>query len=551
MSSTVPSPSTAHVLGRLQVIGVRVRKAVARRRAGNPEADDSFRGLYISDADVDALLSEEVARGPIAPPDKATGRFLVRLEDDADKAEAAGVDLRLRRLARAFELDPADVELLLVAMAPDIEPRFERLYGYLHDDVSRRRASAGLALELLGAELSGTERSRLGPSGRLCANRLLLVEDPERPFLTRSLRVPDRVTAHLLGSDEIDPMVESVLVRPVIADLGEVESLARALEAASSLVYLRESPGGAALSMAASALVALGALVLAIDLRRIGATEDLEELVGRASREARLLGAGIVAGPVEALVERGPGAVRILGECGAPLVIIGGQTWDPTVDPHDRPLPRCAAAHRPATGAHVGGGARRRGVGFRPGGGHSSVPAEPRAGSARPPRAARLLAGASGEALAAEHVQAAARGQNGAGLERLARRISPHMSWDDLVLPSSAIVQLREIVARIRHRDRVLREWGMASRSSKGHGVKVLFSGDSGTGKTISAEVIAHVLGLDLYVIDLVDGRRQVHRRDGEAPRPHLHRGRSGQRRAAVRRGRRHLREAIRREGRP
>jgi SpoVK/Ycf46/Vps4 family AAA+-type ATPase len=121
----------------------------------------------------------------------------------------------------------------------------------------------------------------------------------------------------------------------------------------------------------------------------------------------------------------------------------------------------------------------------------------------RAAEAARLLARASGETLAAKHVQAAARGQNGAGLERLARRITPHMSWDDLVLPSSAIVQLREIVARIRHRDRVLREWGMGNRSSKGHGVKVLFSGDSGTGKTISAEVVAHVLGLDLYVIDL------------------------------------------------
>jgi hypothetical protein len=51
---------------------------------------------------------------------------------------------------RAFELSPLDVELLLVALAPDLEPRFERLYGYLHDDVSRRRASIGLALELCG-----------------------------------------------------------------------------------------------------------------------------------------------------------------------------------------------------------------------------------------------------------------------------------------------------------------------------------------------------------------------------------------------------------------
>jgi SpoVK/Ycf46/Vps4 family AAA+-type ATPase len=55
----------------------------------------------------------------------------------------------------------------------------------------------------------------------------------------------------------------------------------------------------------------------------------------------------------------------------------------------------------------------------------------------------------------------------------------------------------------VRQRDRVLDGWGLGARSSKGRGIKALFAGDSGTGKTISAEVVAHDLGLDLYVIDL------------------------------------------------
>ena len=97
-----------------------------------------------------------------------------------------------------------------MALAPDLDPRFERLYGYLHDDVSRRRASIGLALELCGrSRPAGGERRRARagrPAGR---RRLLLVEDADRPFLTRSLRVPDRVTAHLLGDDTPDPLVDS------------------------------------------------------------------------------------------------------------------------------------------------------------------------------------------------------------------------------------------------------------------------------------------------------------------------------------------------------
>jgi SpoVK/Ycf46/Vps4 family AAA+-type ATPase len=113
------------------------------------------------------------------------------------------------------------------------------------------------------------------------------------------------------------------------------------------------------------------------------------------------------------------------------------------------------------------------------------------------------MALAADEPMGPAHLQAGARAQNGAGLERVARRITPRVGWDDLVLPSHGLTQLREIVARVRRRDRVVGEWGMGRRSSKGEGVKVLFAGESGTGKTISAEVIAHDLRLDLYVIDL------------------------------------------------
>jgi SpoVK/Ycf46/Vps4 family AAA+-type ATPase len=62
---------------------------------------------------------------------------------------------------------------------------------------------------------------------------------------------------------------------------------------------------------------------------------------------------------------------------------------------------------------------------------------------------------------------------------------------------------LEELAGRARYRERVLDTWGMGSRTSKGRGITSLFAGDSGTGKTLSAEVVAGALGLDLYVIDL------------------------------------------------
>src|SRR5213079_1210464 len=73
---------------------------------------------------------------------------LASLEALADHAREDGAEPRLRRLARDFGLDALDVELLLVALLPDVDARFERLYAYLNDDVSRRRPTTGLALAL-------------------------------------------------------------------------------------------------------------------------------------------------------------------------------------------------------------------------------------------------------------------------------------------------------------------------------------------------------------------------------------------------------------------
>jgi SpoVK/Ycf46/Vps4 family AAA+-type ATPase len=121
----------------------------------------------------------------------------------------------------------------------------------------------------------------------------------------------------------------------------------------------------------------------------------------------------------------------------------------------------------------------------------------------RAARAARQQAAAEDRPLGAADLHTGARSQNAAGLERLARRIEPEAGWDDLVLPDAVVAQLEDLTARARHRDLVLDAWRMGRRSSKGRGITALFAGDSGTGKTMSAEVVAGDLGLDLYVIDL------------------------------------------------
>jgi len=501
-----PDASLAHLLGRLHTLELRVQLAVSRRAAaegrdGRRELEDPFRGLFISKDDVDRLL----ARRQHARPDEPLVQNLIaELERAADQAEAQGNDIRLRRLATAFELDGLDLELLLVALAPDLDPRFERLYGYLHDDLTRHRASIGLALDLVGvSQVSADGRQRFRPGSRLVDHGLLLIEEQDRPFLTRSLRVPDRLAMHLIGDDGADPEVAVLLARCHQEWAGDPSNLARAFSQGVRLGYLREQVGGSGRALAAAAFGRLRMPVLALDLSRLNAQENPATMAATAAREARLIGAALVAGPVERLVERSLGAVRAFSEASCTIVLTGNRPWDPAwsrqvpllVEVGKPDLAQSAAMWRGSLGEHLPSELDPADVIGQFQLGPEQV--------ARAAAAAVLQADFHRHRIGASDLRAGARSQNAAGLERLARRIDPRVRWEDMVLPRGVIVQLHELVARARQRDRVLDFWGMGRKSSRGHGITALFAGESGTGKTMSAEVVAGELGLNLYVIDL------------------------------------------------
>jgi len=88
-------------------------------------------------------------------------------------------------------------------------------------------------------------------------------------------------------------------------------------------------------------------------------------------------------------------------------------------------------------------------------------------------------------------------------LDALAQRLEPKATWDDIVLPAEEASRLHQIAAQVRQRSRVYGEWGFGRKMTRGLGISALFAGESGTGKTMAAEVIANDLRLNLYRIDL------------------------------------------------
>ena len=160
--------------------------AVERVAASDPNPGDPFRGLYISDE---------------------TALRLTRGDSGSD------ADERLAAAGEALGLDLLDAAVLAVCAAPELNPRYGRLYAYLQDDVTRKLPSPRLVGHLLETEgvttadvMTSFDQAR--PLRALGALRLL--GDPQTPLAERPVKVADRLAAHLLGA-RMDELPQSRL----------------------------------------------------------------------------------------------------------------------------------------------------------------------------------------------------------------------------------------------------------------------------------------------------------------------------------------------------
>ncbi|HET7523612.1 MAG TPA: ATP-binding protein, partial [Acidimicrobiales bacterium] len=332
-----------------------------------------------------------------------------------------------------------------------------------------------------------------------------------------------RVANHLLGGEGPDPRLANLLSVPERAPANEfVGAFAGALRAGVPLVYLREKAASSAPSVAATALDLAGRASITVDLSRLGSHEEAADAIRAAWTEGLLVGASVIAGPIDRLAERHDAVWAALDEVlsragrdvdgcqgrsdvPAPVqfVLHGGCAWDPR---WSRLVPLIVEVEAGTTAERLDMWRYQLGVEEPAGFGASDVTTQFLLTPDQIRRAvvtARLNALLRNDEVGFEDLRSGARAQNGAGLERLARRIHPRVGWDDLALAPPTEEALRNLAARARRRNQVLDEWGMRPGGGRGRGITVLFAGDSGTGKTMSAEVVAGDLGFDLYVVNL------------------------------------------------
>jgi SpoVK/Ycf46/Vps4 family AAA+-type ATPase len=543
--------SLHHILAELERIDLLIQSAVSRAREVQGAADD-FRGLYIPEQEVDALLSQPAGlprwaaeSGPSALADvcAALDRIAAGIAERKADSQRAGVKLRLAELSRLFDLTPFDTDALLTCLAPEIDLRYEKLFAYLQDDINKKRPSIDLVLNLLSPSFEAklAYRQRFAPQAPLLRHSLLsLFDDPSQqqpPLLGKYLKVDERVVSYLFESDELDtrllPSARSIVPRARLDDLLLPADLKRrllllALDRTRLPVFYFQGPYGVGKQSAAEALCGeTGRRLLIVDGERLLAGEEstFETIVRLSMREALLQDAVLYWDGFDLLLadERlawRTALLRTLEEQPRPAILAGNNPWEPADAFRARPFvrvefPRPAYHERIALwqaalggaaldGAAMGGAAFEAGEDellalaskFRFSGGQIRD-------AAATARNLALWREPDGGRVTTADLQAACRLQSNRKLEALARKITPHYAWGDIVLPADRLRQLREICNQVKYRARVYDEWGFDRKLSLGKGLNVLFAGPSGTGKTMAAEIMAGELGLDLYKIDL------------------------------------------------
>ena len=534
--------SLAHLLAEMERIDLLIRFQISRRCKLQAD-DEQFRGLYISEQEVDALLRKPIGMPQwliskpefSANPTIALHQLETQMQERKQESLSKGIELKLERLRHLFELTQFDIDALLVCMAAEFDLRYERLYAYLQDDVAKKKPSIELLLNLLApsVESSVNARQRFSAEAPLLRFRLIeLLEDPPHlpsSLLSRFLKIDDRIVQYLLGAEGLDQRIrtftelmeadQGLEQLPLNEDIKEgLMRFASDMQHPRMVVMHLQGPHGTEKQSIALAICHhRHQHLLVVDLERLAAEPEagFGKTLVLIHREARLQRAALYWKGVEALHGEQHRSMFLTFmqnlEHGGSLTFVDadavlesakalrGITYFTVVLPRPSFVQRTQTWHAALEKYETGIEAHDIGelaVKFKFS--HSQI--ESAMVTAR--NLARWRDPVS-QRITLRDLYEACRVHSNQKLSALAHKIISKYRWDDIVLPADRTEQLREICNHVKYRDRVYSEWGFDRKLAMGKGLCVLFAGPSGTGKTMSADIISGELGLELYKIDL------------------------------------------------
>jgi AAA+ superfamily predicted ATPase len=454
-----------------------------------------MKALRIDLARVDALLAPALERPAAARGEPSP---IVRIDPGC---ELPG----LRRATELFGLSSFERDVLLLALAAEVDDRYGRTFATLNADPARRRPTVGLAVRLLCDDVGGGHElaaATLGPGCHLYRHGLIDIVG-EGPHATREVRLPPTFWPALAGFPSTPPFAvtpsRAAAIARLVLDAATERAVATAIAwarrtAAAQLLLTFSGPDGTGRRTIAHAVAhELGHASIEIAAAALEHEDVLRDL-GRETawhRAAVVVLDGAPAATIARLCAHVATPVLVLGRAPAepPRPMFEVAVPQPDRDARERLWTRTLAAHGHAEDVDpIVFASRYR---FGPG---RVITAVERAGA---------IASARGERIGRADLIEACRAIGGLSLGSMAQRLDASYRPGDLVLPATVRRELDLIMSWARHGAHVFRDGGAGGRAHAREGFVCLFAGPPGTGKTMATQIIAGELGLELWRIDL------------------------------------------------
>lgn len=469
------------------------------------------------------LLHHPISLNPLSISFQSLRHFLESYSEGTPLGSTAGL-LRtepstLVKLGNKFQLSPFERMILLLCLGLELEPNFQLLCAKAQRDNQKPYATLGLAL----SAFPDADWSVLSPQSPLHDWQLIHLE-PERILTEAPLKLDRRILCYLLDEPALDPQLADLVMSVTLDGLSDTlpQSHQRIVEQLIStwstvttthplpLIALIGSDITVSRTVAAAACDRLGFQLMTLSVASL--PNDLHELkkFQRYWEREAILSNSVLLLDGNRTISSEPShqvAIAMLLETLTTPVIFSSR--DPRSQLHRSavildipPLP-----HHEQTAlwqTHLGDSAADLD-------GHIHVLASQfKLTSTTIQTISRQfqLQNSSLEKKAANsEIQNSlwnlCRLQARPNLDDLAQRIEATATWEDLILPSRQRQILEDIVIHLRYRAQVYQTWGFAQKGNRGLGISALFHGESGTGKTMAAEVLSQECHLDLYRIDL------------------------------------------------
>jgi hypothetical protein len=469
--------------------------------------DRLFRSSEISAPPPPALTA---MRSDVQPAASAASKALLMPAPQIDEA-AAEQPPALMVLAERLGLGEFERHTLLLCVAMELDTRMGALCAKAQQDPSRNYPTFALALTMFDQPAWDA----LSPERPLRFWRLIEINQPgAQPLITSALKADERIVNYVKGlnylDDRLAPLVMPVArndaaLPPSQADVADVivRQLQR-LEGSGRLpvFQLLGSDSQSKLQIVQHALADAGLTLYRMNADALPTqAADHETFVRLWQRESALLPIGLYIDATQIERSGNPHASAIHRLFGRHPGVVFLDTRDAWPELGRDSISLDVAKPTPAEQHAVWTAALGLAGGDHPA--RLSGQFNLNVAEIRVLAADALAASASDPNALGAVLWKACVGQARPALDQLAHALQPKATWEDLELAAPEKALLRQVAAQVKARKAVYDDWGFRERMNRGLGITVLFAGESGTGKTMAAEVIANDLGLALYRIDL------------------------------------------------